>query len=92
MLDRRRVVLERAAVAATDLDHAPAQPREQPPSKLVRDRVGTTPLLPFEVAGEARLPRAVERRLRRRAAQPSQERERSISLDPVTVRVADEAR
>jgi hypothetical protein len=60
MLDFRGVVLERAAVAAADLDHPPAQSGERPPTKLPRDGIGPAQLSPLEVARETRLLRPVE--------------------------------
>jgi hypothetical protein len=60
VLDFRRVVLERAAVPAADLDHPPAQSGEHPPTKLARDGIGPAQLTPLEVPGETRLLRAVE--------------------------------
>ena len=47
MFDLVRVVLERAAVAAADLDHAPAQSAERLTTEFARDRVGPTQLLPL---------------------------------------------
>jgi hypothetical protein len=55
MLDLRRVVLERAAVAAADLDHPPAQSGERLPTEVARNGVGPAHLSPLEVAREARL-------------------------------------
>lgn len=60
MLDFRRVVLERATVAAADLDHPPPQSGEHPPAKLARDGIGLAQLSPLEVPREAGLLRPVE--------------------------------
>ena len=57
----RWVVLERAAVSATHLEHAPAQIREHPPPQLPRLLIGTALLPPLEVPRKARLLRPVER-------------------------------
>jgi hypothetical protein len=61
--DLRRVQLERPSVAAADLDHPPAYAGEQSAAVLARPEIGLALLSPLEVAGEARLFRAVERRL-----------------------------
>jgi hypothetical protein len=60
-LHRGREELEGTTVAARHLDHAPAEPGEQPPSQLARDLVGPTLLAPLQVAREAGLLGAVER-------------------------------
>jgi hypothetical protein len=60
MLNLRRVVLERAAVAAADLDRPPAQPGERLTTELARDGVRPAQLSPLEVLREARLLRPVE--------------------------------
>jgi hypothetical protein len=54
-------VLERASVAGAHLDHAPAEPREQPPPELAGHGVRATLLTTLEEAREARLLRAVQR-------------------------------
>jgi DNA-binding response OmpR family regulator len=61
-LDLRRVVLEGAAVAGADLDHLPVEPAKRLPTELAVDEVGLAGLPALEVAREARLLRAVERR------------------------------
>jgi hypothetical protein len=53
-------VLERAAVATSDLDHPPAQSGKRLTTEFARDRVGPAQLSPLEVPREARLLRPVE--------------------------------
>jgi hypothetical protein len=60
-LDLARVVLERAPVAAADLDDAAAQSGERLPTELPVNGIGVAELALLEVAGEARLLRTVER-------------------------------
>ncbi len=50
--DPRRRVLERAPVAAADLDHAARQPCEQPTAEITGNRVGSAKLAPLEIARE----------------------------------------
>jgi hypothetical protein len=61
-------VLERAAVARADLDHATANTREGPAPELACLEVRLALLSPLEVAGKSRLLRPVERRPRRNNA------------------------
>ena len=56
----RRVVLERAAVAAPDLEDASLQAGQEAAPQLARDRVGPLALPLLEVVGKARLVRAVK--------------------------------
>jgi hypothetical protein len=49
---RRRVVLERAPVAGADVDHAPAQPGQQPAPELDRAGIGPARLPPLEIVGK----------------------------------------
>ncbi len=64
VLDLGRVVLEGAPVPGADLEHAPAEAREQACAKLALDGIGTASLPPLEESGEAGLLGPVERRLR----------------------------
>ena len=59
--DFRRVVLERAPITRADLDDPAAQPAEQAPPQLARDKVGAALLAAFQVPGKTRLPGPVER-------------------------------
>ena len=60
-----RVVLESAPVAAPELEHATAQPGEEAAAQLPGDEIRAARLAPLQVAREARLVRAVERRVGR---------------------------
>jgi hypothetical protein len=66
VLHCRRVVLEGAAVTAAELEHPPAQTCEQPAPVLALEGIGPSERAALEVPREARLLRAVERRIRRR--------------------------
>jgi hypothetical protein len=63
VLDRRRIELERPALAAADLDDPAAEAAHKPAAQLLRGDVGPALLAPLEQACEPRLPRAVKRRL-----------------------------
>jgi DNA-binding response OmpR family regulator len=65
-------VLERAAVAGADLDHAPAESLKRLPAKLAMDDVGTARFPALEVPSEPRLLRAVERGLIRHRPESAQ--------------------
>jgi hypothetical protein len=62
-LDLRRVMLERATVTGTDLDHPPAQSGKHLATQVACDEIRLAQLPLLEVAREPRLLRAVERRL-----------------------------
>jgi hypothetical protein len=57
------VVLERATVAAAELDHPPPQASTDAAPELARHEVGLAKLSSFEIPREARLLGAVERRV-----------------------------
>jgi hypothetical protein len=67
MLDLDWVVLERAPIAGADLDHATAEAVENLTTDVAVDEVGLAGLPPLEVAREAGLLGAVERRRRQRS-------------------------
>jgi len=62
-LDAGRVELERAPLAAADLDHPAAQTGEQPPPQLPGNHVRAPLLAPLKEAREPRLAGAVEGRV-----------------------------
>ena len=81
----RRVVLERAPVAAAELEHTSAQASQQPAPELTRDWVGPLPLPVLQVGGKARLLRAVQPRtglpsLASRLGHPSRIRTRPLVI------------
>ena len=82
-----RVVLERASVAGADLDHAPAEPCEQPPAKLMRHGVRATLLTTLQEAGETRLLGAVERgsSLSRGDRAPRLHENGTVALGPIAI-------
>jgi hypothetical protein len=82
-----RVMLERASVAGADLDHTPAEPREQPAPELTGHEVRATLLTALEEAREARLLRAVQRgsSLSRWDHAPRLHENGTVALGPIAI-------